>query len=221
MFMDNKFRKPRIWSNKVLQEMAHLFEGNVGNISGWKDDDKQGKKYRSYFKKASSYFISNYKAEARGLQGNLENEFFLDLEKDLDTSLINNFDVVLNHTVLEHVFEVQNAFKNLCLLSKDIVIVIVPFLQEQHGDYGDFWRFTPLALKKLFQKNNKEMIYVNYNDSKGESIYVFAVGSSDSSKWSKIVSLKSNKIDLHKDIGTKHIRNTFFNKVLYKLKILK
>ena len=53
MFMDNKFRKPRIWSNKVLKEMAYLFEGNVGNISGWKDNDKQGKKYRSYFKNAS------------------------------------------------------------------------------------------------------------------------------------------------------------------------
>ena len=36
-------------------------------------------------------------------------------------------------------------------MSKDIVIVVVPFLQEQHAEYGDYWRFTPLTLKSFEQ----------------------------------------------------------------------
>ena len=121
--MDKKFRAPRVWSNKVLAELAYLFEGEVANISGWKDLDKEGKSYKDYFINSSSYCISNYLSEARGFQGNIENEFFLNLEDDLDKKLLNKFDVVFNHTVLEHIFNVHKAFENLCLLSKDIVIV--------------------------------------------------------------------------------------------------
>jgi hypothetical protein len=152
MLKDKKFRVPRIWSNRELEKFAHLFSGKGVNVSGWKDVDKEGKKYRDYFSNISEYWITNYKSEARGFQGNQENEIFLDLEEDLDESMYCKFDVVFNHTVLEHIFDVNKAFENLCKLSNDIVIVVVPFLQEQHAEYGDYWRFTPLAVEKLFQK---------------------------------------------------------------------
>jgi hypothetical protein len=219
--MDNKFRKPRVWSNKILKELAHYFKGDIVNISGWRDEDKEGKKYRDYFTNLDSYSISNFVSEARGFQGNLENEFFLDLQIPLDDEYKDRFDVVFNHTVLEHVFEVNQAFENLCSISKDIVIIVVPFLQEQHADYGDFWRFTPLTMEKLFKKYKKDMIYLNYNDHPGESIYVFAIGSSEPSKWKEIIGLPSNKLGSNSFIGINHIKNTFLTKVLYKLGILK
>lgn len=102
-FIDRKFRVPRIWSNKELKKFASLFSGKIINVSGWMDDDKQGNKYSDYFVKKNEYCISNYKTEARGYQGDLKDEIFLDLEDNLDKSLKNKFDVVFNHTVLEYI----------------------------------------------------------------------------------------------------------------------
>lgn len=219
MLIEKKWKAPRVWSNIELKKVSHLFSGKVINVSGWKDEDKEKKKYKEYFINVENYFLSNYKSDARGFQGNQENEIFLDLEKDLDNSLYSKFDVVFNHTVLEHIFDVNKAFENLCKLSNDIVIVIVPFLQEQHAEYGDYWRFTPLALKKLFERNKMDLVYINYNDNEDESIYVFAIGSKQSSKWSKIKNISDNKLNIIDDfyLGTKVIKNGFLFKLLSKI----
>lgn len=229
MINKNKFRIPRIWSNEELAKFGKLFYGKVVNVSAWKDIDKQGKKYHEYFSNASEYWITNYVKEARGFQGNIENEIFLDLTVPLRNEFIERFDVVFNHTVLEHIFEVDIAFQNLCSMTKDIVIVIVPFLQEQHGDYGDYWRFTPLALEKLFKKNNMDLIYINYNDTDSTSIYIFAIGSKNPSKWGQILKNDQNKLDRIKNefIGTKIIENyhdklyNIINYIINKIKIIK
>ena len=121
LFADKKFRRARVWSNDQLKLFAHLFKGEVVNVSAWQDKDKQGNSYKSYFKNSNNYWITNFKSEARGFQGNLENEYYLDLV-DPKAQIDRTFDVVFNHTVLEHIFEVQAAFKNLCNLSNDIVI---------------------------------------------------------------------------------------------------
>lgn len=146
--IDRIFRLPRIWSNRELRKFSHLFTGDVVNVSGWKDEDKEGERYKNYFQNASSYSLTNYVAEARGFQG-YEDEIFLDLSKPIPAELHGKFDVVFNHTVLEHVFEVNQAFENLCNMTRDILIVVVPFLQEMHGEYGDYWRFTPQAMKNV------------------------------------------------------------------------
>lgn len=213
--MDRKFRVPRVWSNKELEKFAKLFVGGGCNVSGWIDTDKEGKKYKEYFTNIREYFITNYKSEARGFQGNQQNEIFLDLEQDLNQEMLNRFDVVFNHTVLEHIFDVNKAFENLCKMSKDIVIVVVPFLQEQHAEYGDYWRFTPLAVQKLFVKNSMDLIYINYNDAKKDSIYIFAIGSKNKDKWKNIENHKDNKLDKISTfmLGTKIIRNGFFDKL--------
>lgn len=216
MFKDKKYRVPRIWSNKELEKFAHLFSGKAVNVSGWKDIDKEGKKYRDYFSNISEYWITNYKAEARGFQGNQENEIFLDLEEDLDKSMYEKFDVVFNHTVLEHIFHVNKAFENLCHLSNDIVIIVVPFLQEQHAEYGDYWRFTPLAVEKLFQQNNMDILYINYNDASDDSIYIFAIGTKNKNKWNKIKDKPNNQIENIKNfmLGMKIIKNSFIFRIL-------
>lgn len=181
-FYDRKSRLARIWSNEELKKFAPHLSGHIVNVSGWKDEDKQGVHYQDYFINQDSYSITNYEADARGFQGK-ENELFLDLTKPLPNDLQQKYDVVLNHTVLEHIFEVDTAFSNLCQMSKDVVIVVVPFLQPMHADYGDFWRFTPTCLQKLFEKNNYKVIYSSFNDPVNASVYVFCVAVRNPEKW--------------------------------------
>ncbi len=182
MGIERKFRLPRIWSNKELKKFAHLFSGDIVNVSGWTDTDKEGDTYKNYFKNAKNYFISNYKSELKGLQG-YKNEFYLDLTAELDEKYINRFDVVFNHTTLEHIYDIKKAFRNLCLMSKDIVILIVPFLQQMHGTYGDYWRFTPLSIKKLFEENGFTLLYLSFNNHKKTSVYIFCIATKNPQKW--------------------------------------
>ena len=211
--MDKKYRIPRVWSNLELKKFAHLGYGRVANVSGWKDIDKQGRKYSQYFVNASDYWITNYKSEAKGFQGGQDNELFLDLTGSLPSDFP-RFDVVFNHTVLEHIFEVQTAFRNLCELSNDLLIVVVPFLQEQHADYGDYWRFTPLTIDKLFEKNNFHTLYINANDHTDASIYVFAIGSRHPDRWQEIKRHPDNMLkQIHAEsgmIGRRVIRNSIW-----------
>lgn len=179
---DNRFRIPRIWSNQELKKFAHLFKGDIVNVSAWTDEDKEGEFYKNYFINANNYFLTNFDKDKRGWQG-LEGEIFLDLEKNLKKNLNYRFDVVFNHTTLEHIFKVDVAFKNLCLMSKDIVILVVPFLQEFHGNYGDYWRFTPQLIEKLFLNNGLELLYISFNEKPLTSVYVFAIASRNVKKW--------------------------------------
>ena len=192
--IDRVFRLPRVWSNRELLKFAKLFDGDVANISGWTDVDKEGAHYKDYFSHAASYTITNYKEEARGFQGS-KNELYLDLTAELPKELINKFDVVFNHTVLEHIYEVNLAVKNLCSMTKDIAIVVVPFLQEMHADYGDYWRFTPLAMKNLFNENDMKMIYCTFNSHPNASVYLFCIATKNESKWVNKIPSQTSHID--------------------------
>ena len=110
MLRDKKFRVARIWSNNELKKIANLYTGDVVNVSAWKDQDKEGIKYRDYFSNASSYSVTNYNSEARGFQ-DTPGEIFLNLEDKLPTDLIAKFDTVFNHTTLEHIYEFRMALK--------------------------------------------------------------------------------------------------------------
>jgi hypothetical protein len=128
---------------------------------------------------------------------------------------------VFNHTSLEHVFEVNSAFKNLCSLSKELVIVVVPFMQEQHIDKGfdDYWRFTPQVIKKLFDKNNFNLEYINFNDQKKSSIYIFAVGIRKKENFEWIGNMQGNKLkNIDKiEIGKKHFQNSILFQIYKKI----
>lgn len=176
------WRLPRAWSNRELAEVAHRFHGDIVNVSAWRDEDKMGGHYRDYFSGARSYTLTNYKAEARGFQGG-ENEIFLDLSQPLPEALRSRFDVAFNHTTLEHIFEVRQAFANLCALSRDAVVVVVPFLQEQHGEYGDFWRFTPDCVARLFRAEGYTPLLITSNRHVWTSVYVFAVAVRDPARY--------------------------------------
>jgi hypothetical protein len=173
-----------VWSNRELSRFAHLFSGDIVNVSGWTDIDKEGRHYKDYFKNASSYTITNFESDKRGYQGGA-NEIFLDLTAQLPPNLHHRFDVVFNHTTLEHIFELTTAFSNLCQLSKDTVILVLPFLQQYHADYGDYWRLSPLAIKRLFELNDMELVYQSFNNHAMSSIYTFSIASRHPERWRK------------------------------------
>lgn len=209
-----KFGRPRAFSNEELKRFSHLFTGDVVNISGWNDLDKQGMLYRDYFNNKKDYFISNYKEDQKGIQG-FENEFYLDLESDLDPNLKNSFEVVFCHTVLEHVFDFSKAFKNLSEISKDILIIVVPFLQQMHGSgYKDYWRFTPEALKKLYLNNGFTPRYISANNDDKASIYLFSIGYKNR-KWDKEIPEKFiDRIDPNLELGSNNYSNALGAKIV-------
>jgi hypothetical protein len=220
LFIDRRYKVPRVWSNKELKKFAHLFTGDIVNISGWKDIDKEGDYYRNYFHNARRYYISNYKSEARGLQG-FDNEFYLDLIQVLDEKYKDRFDVVFNHTTLEHIYDIRKAFYNLCLMSKDIVIVIVPFLQQMHSHYGDYWRFTPLTIRNLYEENGLKLLYLSFNNHRHSSVYIFAIGSKKPEKWKNQIHkeftyiCRKDMFDSGEDfIGCKAITNSCVFKII-------
>jgi hypothetical protein len=181
-FVDRVHSLPRQWSNTELAKFGSFFYGNVVNVSGWKDIDKEGRHYRDYFPNCRSYSITNYREDHRGLQG-FDNEIFLDLEADLDKGLVEAFDVVFNHTTLEHVFDFSKAFSNLCRMTGDVVVLVVPFVQQMHSGYGDFWRFSPMSVVRLFEENGLKVGYLSFNSHRNASVYIFAIATKNPSQW--------------------------------------
>lgn len=163
---------PRYWSNNILRNICKTLEGDVLNVSGGDDGDKQGDVYRSYFSAATSYSISNFGDAKRS------SNISLDLtSSELPQELTKKFDIVFSHTVLEHIFDIHSAIGNLCSLSKSVVISVVPFLQSfHHGPwYSDYWRFTPNALVGLFEEKGFRTAFVDWNEDFLGNIYIVHV----------------------------------------------
>jgi len=187
-------RVPRLWSNLELSKFAPLFSGAVVNVSAWRDEDKNGNTYRDYFSNASEYFLTNFDADKRGFQGS-NGEIFLDLEEPLPKELQSRFDVVFNHTTLEHIYDFRTAFRNLCCMTKDIVIIVVPFLQQMHADYGDYWRFTPQALHRMFEDEGLDVAYLSFNNDFRSSVYVFCIATKNPGRWRSHFSFNPSYVD--------------------------
>lgn len=176
---------PRRWSNNELKTYAPLFSGKVVNVSGWRDEDKEGGTYRSYFTNASQYDITNYWGSHTANDG-APGALFLDLAADLPAELKDRFDLVFTHTVLEHIFDVPRAVRNMAGMTRDAMLMIVPFMQDEHyspGIYGDFWRFTPLCVKQLMEDNGLTLLHLSSNDCPWYPTYLFAIGSKQPDKW--------------------------------------
>lgn len=176
----------RPWSNSELRRWAPLAQGDVINVSGWKDLDKQGGRYRDYFNARSSYTVSNHTGAAGYTEGLDVPQISLDLSRKLPSELEQKFDCVFNHTTLEHVYEIHRAVENLCRLSRDLVIVVVPFIQVVHTEeqsFLDYWRTTPYALQRLFEENGLKAIYLSTNDNPVYNNYIFCVATRRPDHW--------------------------------------
>jgi len=176
------FEIPRQWSNAELKRFANRFNGAAINVSAWEDKDKEGNTYREYFSGCSDYFISNYGTEQGTLQGTA-NEYFIDLQADLSKELVQRFDVVFNHTCLEHVWDFRRAFSNLCEMSRDVLVIVVPWLQPVHADYGDYWRFSPAAMVGLCDENSFTALHVSWNEGPACAVYVLCIASRNPQNW--------------------------------------
>lgn len=173
--------RPREWSNRELAAIAPQFDGAVINVSGWRDEDQRGGHYRDYFSNASGYVVSNFKG-ARGMENATGEVVFIDLEDDIPEDLAARYQVALNHTTLEHIFEIEKAIANICALSQDAVILVTPFLQSVHfeeGAFGDYWRPTPMCLNRILANNGFTTVYQSSNDNPWHYVYVFTVAVRD------------------------------------------
>jgi hypothetical protein len=183
----SNFRSARLWSNRELRRFASVLTGAVVNVSGSDDVDKEGRHYRDYFSGASSYSVTNYRG-FRGATG-VEDEISLDLSQPLPVELANRFDVVFNHTTLEHIYDTRAAFGRLCEMSRDVVIVVVPFAQVTHwsDSFGDFWRFTPMGLRGMYEENHVAVLREAAGPRRGEPIYLLFVGSKHADRWRDVM----------------------------------
>ena len=146
----------RLWSNTELASVAPRLGhySSVVNVSGWRDGDKEGNRYQHYFTRAIEYTVTGFPGDA--VKGSGEDDknnatVDLDLSQPAPSALVRSFDVVFNHTVLEHVEDPRFAFRQLAALTRDVLIVVVPWRQQLHfieGNFGDFYRISPMMMRK-------------------------------------------------------------------------
>ncbi|OHB10965.1 MAG: hypothetical protein A3J09_00055 [Candidatus Zambryskibacteria bacterium RIFCSPLOWO2_02_FULL_51_21] len=188
--LDKRVIRPRNFSNEMIRRYAPFFEGSAINISGWRDEDGEGNKYKSYFPNVKSYSVSNVSNQRKGLgsAGKEYKEIEIDLTKDLPHEFFQSFDLVLNHTTLEHIYDFKKAFKNICDLSRDVVIIIVPVMQQIHQtkDFGDYWRPTTMTVAKMFRENGLEPLVIKCNDQPFAPVYCFGIASRNPIKYEKM-----------------------------------
>ncbi len=168
----------RTFSNFCLKRILTFLDVNsVLNVSGWDDGDKEGGRYSDYFsQKVKKYEVSHF-----------ENDY-LRSDTDLSKMVINledenyqageKFELVFSHTVLEHIFDQQNAFKIMCSLSEKYVVGVVPMINVLHWEktYEDYWRFTPHGIRKLFENNGFKLVHLEIGPTLSISQYIVFVG---------------------------------------------
>lgn len=188
--LDPKEIHPRPFSNAALRKYASLFSGDVVNVSGWKDEDEEGSRYKDYFTKAASYTVTNVGGQKKGLgSAGGYREIELDLTAELPVSLHGAFDVVFNHTTLEHIYDFKKAFSNLCAMSRDAVVLVVPVMQQIHhsDDFGDYWRPTTMGIGKLFHDSGFHLRVLKCNDQPFAPIYCFAIAVREPGKYAQTI----------------------------------
>ncbi len=209
---DENISDARKWSNNELMKFAHLFDGKVLNISAGNDKDKEGRNYQEYFSSSTEYHISNYKQCMTSSSPRATIEHIIDLEEDLPSHLQREYDLVFSHTVLEHVFDIPKAVKNICLASKDCAISVVPWRQAYHHEFGlydDYWRLSPKAMIRLFEIYSYKTIYLSWNESIEGNCYLFHIASRKPEKWPSI----SSEYDTSLKEGPGIKQHLFFQKV--------
>jgi SAM-dependent methyltransferase len=91
-----------------------------------------------------------------------DNDYFkIDLEKT--NNLNESFDNILIFNVLEHVYDIDNAFIETKKLLKNggKIFISTPFIYRYHKAPKDYNRFTIDYFEKISKKNNLEIVYKN------------------------------------------------------------
>lgn len=175
-------RNARHWSNGEIKRAISPLEGvdSVLNVSGFDDRDKQGGVYRDYFHFAGSYSLSYYPSDVCKGRADISNnnKIQVDLMKSLSDELLSRFDLVFNHTVLEHVKNPFVAYSNIVKMSNDLVLTVVPFRQQFHfipGQFGDYFRITPMGMRLLNELNGMTELFESTTPSPAGEIYIVSL----------------------------------------------
>jgi hypothetical protein len=174
----------RVWSNEEIARIAPHVTGRVVNVSAWNDEDKQGRVYRSYFSGASSYETTNYE----GWRGaGAATDDVLDLQSAAPDELVNRYDLVFNHTTLEHLFDIHQGFRTIASMSSDALLVVVPFMQHLHGpEDGDFWRPSPYAMRRFHADAGFTILREAAGPDGGNIRYLFYFASRFPERWNDV-----------------------------------
>lgn len=147
------YEDARRWSNTALKDMVRSMEGyaSVINVSGWRDEDKQGRFYREYFPDAVEYLVTGYDSDT---ERSATDAPIVDL-MDPNTVKV-SADVAFTHTVLEHVPNPHLAVTTLARIARTYILTVVPVVQGFHfspGNYGDYFRFMPHSMAYMLEAN--------------------------------------------------------------------
>ena len=168
----------RTYSNACLKRILPLLNvTSVLNVSGWDDGDKEGGQYSDYFsQKVNKYEVSYFENDYLRSDTDLS-KMVINLE-DINYQAGEKFELVFSHTVLEHVFDQQNAFRIMCGLAEKYVVGVVPMINVLHWEetYEDYWRFTPHGIRKLFENNKFKLVHLEIGPRLSISQYIIFIG---------------------------------------------
>ena len=66
----------------------------------------------------------------------------------------NEYDIIICMSVLEHVFDYEQAIRNIhtALKPGGTILVSLPVFYPLHDEPHDYWRFTEHAVRKIFSQ---------------------------------------------------------------------
>lgn len=95
----------------------------------------------------------------------------LDLNQPLPENYYRQFDIVIDSSVLEHCFNISEAFKNLCNMVKvnGIISTVAPLFKYNHG----FYNLNPIFYNHGFLANGFHILYQGILDKAGQKIEAY------------------------------------------------
>ena len=177
-YQERGFHKPRDCSDRSFDASLPSTQGTSLTSAPGKTAISADRSIADIFITRAGYFTTNFGTAQGEMQGGAH-EIYLNLEDDLESNRLGRYDVVFNHTTLEHVWNFRKAFYNLCAMDSDTVVLVVPWLQPLHSSYGDYWRFSPQTVARLFAEQKMTTLYLSWNHDVRSAVYVFAIATHD------------------------------------------
>jgi SAM-dependent methyltransferase len=158
------------------------------------------------FKAHGSHNVRVFDVEAhRGI------EEFLDLNNALPSDLTQAFDCVIDSSCLEHCFNIAQAFRNLCDMTRvgGFVATVAPIYIFNHGYYN----VNPIMHQDGFAQNGFELLAHELIDNSGEIVRGFSGKKSDPRAPRTFILTLAKKIvqqefkwpiQTHKGLGVKY-----------------
>ncbi len=153
--MKNTFKKKSL--NRILQEIYIQKKTASGDIVEFGAEPNSKKNFIKYIQKQNFKNIIYSDKFPKNNETRKE-----DLEKNLSLK-DNSIDTVIIFNVLEHVFDVKNAFVeiNRCLKTNyGKIIGSTPFIHRVHGAPNDYNRYTKQFIEKILELTNYKNIEV-------------------------------------------------------------